>query len=241
MFSRPCTPTPAGDRLGGQPDPLELGRRQRHRRQGARRVAGVDAGLLDVLHDAAEEQLGAVEQGVDVDLDGVVEEAVDEQRRERPGASSVRGVVERALDVLVQLRLVVDDLHAAAAEHVDGRTRTGKPIRRAVSRAPACVVRGAERGGRQPGGLEDLAELAAVLGGVDRLRATCRGSAARRRRGAARATAASGRRACTMRPSTGPGRELRRGRPRARPRTSAARSRGGRRCRSRSRRSRGCS
>jgi hypothetical protein len=33
----------------------------------------VDAGLLDVLHDAAEVELGAVVEGVDVDLDGVVE------------------------------------------------------------------------------------------------------------------------------------------------------------------------
>ena len=61
----------------------------------------MDAGLLDVLHDAAEEQLGAVEERVDVDLDGVVEEAVDEHRvlggdlggsargsRRRPASSS---------------------------------------------------------------------------------------------------------------------------------------------------------
>ena len=41
------------------------------------RVAGVDAGLLDVLHDAAEVELVAVVQRVDVDLDRVVKEAVD--------------------------------------------------------------------------------------------------------------------------------------------------------------------
>ena len=50
------------------------------RRQRAGGVAGVDAGLLDVLHHPAEEELLAVEQGVDVDLDRVVEEPVDEHR-----------------------------------------------------------------------------------------------------------------------------------------------------------------
>ena len=49
-------------------------------RQRARRVAGVDAGLLDVLHDAAEVELLAVVEGVDVDLDGLVEELVDQHR-----------------------------------------------------------------------------------------------------------------------------------------------------------------
>ena len=43
-------------------------------------VAGVDAGLLDVLHHAAEEELLAVEQRVDVDLDRVVDEPVDQHR-----------------------------------------------------------------------------------------------------------------------------------------------------------------
>ena len=38
----------------------------------------MDTGLLDVLHDATEEQLTAVVQGVNIDLDGVVEKTVDE-------------------------------------------------------------------------------------------------------------------------------------------------------------------
>ena len=42
------------------------------RRDRARRVAGVHAGLLDVLHHAADQHLaGVVADGVDVDLDGV--------------------------------------------------------------------------------------------------------------------------------------------------------------------------
>ena len=40
----------------------------------------MNAGFLDVLHDAAEIHLGAVAQSVDVDLDRVFEEAVDQDR-----------------------------------------------------------------------------------------------------------------------------------------------------------------
>ena len=40
----------------------------------------MDAGLLDVLHHAADVHLGAVAQRVDVDLDGVLEEPVDQHR-----------------------------------------------------------------------------------------------------------------------------------------------------------------
>jgi hypothetical protein len=86
---------------------------ERDRRQAARRVAGVHAGLLDVLHDPADVQLGAVVQRVDVDLDRVVEELVDHD-----------GVLGARLgdpgDVVVERGVVVHDLHAAAAEDVRG-------------------------------------------------------------------------------------------------------------------------
>ena len=51
---------------------------QRVRRQHAGAVAGVHAGLLDVLHDPADPHLVAVAQRIDVQLDGVLEEAVEE-------------------------------------------------------------------------------------------------------------------------------------------------------------------
>jgi hypothetical protein len=73
----------------------------------------VDAGLLDVLHHAGQVEVGAVVERVDVDLDGVLEEAVDQHRRLRPD-------VGRAGDVVDQHVVAVDDLHAAAAEHVRG-------------------------------------------------------------------------------------------------------------------------
>ena len=79
-FSRPRTPTAQRDRLGVRPDRGDVAAAQGDRRQHAGRVAGVDAGLLDVLHHAAEVDLGAVAQRVDVDLDRVVEEPVDQHR-----------------------------------------------------------------------------------------------------------------------------------------------------------------
>ena len=83
MLMSPRTPTPLRDRERRGPDALDLLAAERDGRQRARRVAGVHAGLLDVLHDAAEEQLGAVVERVDVDLDRVVEEAVDQHRVRR--------------------------------------------------------------------------------------------------------------------------------------------------------------
>ena len=44
------------------------------------------AGLFDVLHDAADVHLVAVRQGVDVDLDGVFQELVYEDRVVGAGA-----------------------------------------------------------------------------------------------------------------------------------------------------------
>ena len=38
----------------------------------------MDACLLDVLHDAAEVEIRAVVEGVDVDLDRIIEEVVDQ-------------------------------------------------------------------------------------------------------------------------------------------------------------------
>ncbi len=94
-------------------------------------------GLFDVFHDAADVQLVTVEQRVDVDLDRVLQELVDEQRRRQaPGHHRVGlGFVERAVHILFELRVVVDDFHAAAAEHVA----------RAHEHRVADGVRGVER------------------------------------------------------------------------------------------------
>jgi hypothetical protein len=79
MLISPRTPTPRA-MASVEAQPLEVGAAEGDRRQRAGRVAGVDAGLLDVLHHAAEVEVLAVVERVHVDLDRVVEEAVDQHR-----------------------------------------------------------------------------------------------------------------------------------------------------------------
>ncbi len=80
-------------------------------RQRAGGVAGVDAGLLDVLHDAADHDPLAVGHRVDVDLERVLQELVDEDRM-------LGGDDDRLAHVVVEVLLVVDEAHGAAAQDV---------------------------------------------------------------------------------------------------------------------------
>ena len=142
---------------------LDVAAAQRDRRQRARRIAGVDPGFLDVLHDAADVDLGAVAQRVDVDLDRVLEEAVDEHRM-------LRGELGGAGDVVLQRLFVVDDLHTATAEHIRRPHQhritdvIGDPAGLRESRCHAVLRR------RQSRGAQQVAESTAVLGQVDGLR-----------------------------------------------------------------------
>ena len=92
--------------------------RERVRRQAARRVARMHARLLHVLHDAADHDLLSVGHAVDIDLDRVGEIAIEQHRR-------VVGDLDRLLHVALELGLLVDDLHRAAAEHVAGAPPPG--------------------------------------------------------------------------------------------------------------------
>ena len=154
---------------GGDPQrrlahPVQHIRSQRDRRQDARGVAGMDAGLFDVLHHPAEVQLFAVVEGVDVDLYGVLQEAVHQHRMLRCHLGGMG-------DVPGQAGLVIDDLHAAPAQHIRGAHQHG------VSDAVGYPLRVLEADGGavlrrdQLRALQHLIELAAVLGQVDRLRA----------------------------------------------------------------------
>ena len=142
--------------------PLQLARPEGGRRQGAAGVTGVDPGLLDVLHDPAEVHVRAVVDRVDVDLDRVVEEAVDEDRVLRRGD-------RRPGDVLAEGRVVVDDLHAAATEDVGGphedRVADLAGDLHGLVRAEGRPVLGRV----EPGLVEDTAEVAPVLREVDGL------------------------------------------------------------------------
>ena len=128
----------------------------------------MDAGLLNVLHDPAQEQLGAVVEGVDVDLDGVVQEAVNEQRAGAVGAPGLGG---GAVQVVRQARHVVDDLHAAPAQHVAGAYQDREADGAGHRQGLLVAAGGAVGGGGQAGALQDHAEELAVLRGVDGLRA----------------------------------------------------------------------
>ena len=83
------------------------------RRQRAAGVARVHAGLLDVLHDAADQHVLAVADRIDVHLDGDVEEAIEQHR-------AVVGDLHRVGHVGAQVFLVEHHFHGAAAEHVGG-------------------------------------------------------------------------------------------------------------------------
>src|SRR5690606_20861427 len=102
----------AGDHLGVVAYLRQVGGGQGDRGQRAGGVAGVDAGLLDMLHHAADVHLAAgVGERVHIDLHRVVEEPVHQHR-------VLRRDVGGAADVVAQGGVVVDDLHAAPAEHV---------------------------------------------------------------------------------------------------------------------------
>jgi hypothetical protein len=81
------------------------------RRQDAGRVARVNAGVLDVLHDAADDAAAAVRDRIHIGLERILEEPVDQHR-------VLRRHPRRAGEVRAERRLIVDDLHRAPAEDV---------------------------------------------------------------------------------------------------------------------------
>src|SRR5690554_1208508 len=71
----------------------------------------MDAGRLDLLHDAGNPHLLTVRYGIDVDLDPVFEEKVEQNQ-------IVRDLLEYPPDVLFDLFLVDCNPHSLSAEHV---------------------------------------------------------------------------------------------------------------------------
>ena len=144
----------------------------------------MDAGLLDVLHDAADEHVLAVGQRIDVDLDRVRQVAVEEQRVLAEERVDLPGLVvrvarldlarhqlrQRAEQVVAELRLLADDLHRPAAEHVGGphhqrEAEVADHQPRLLDRIGDAVLRllQAELS-------DQLLEAVAVLGEVDHVR-----------------------------------------------------------------------
>ena len=69
-----------GHCLGLAFDLFDHVRRQTVRRNHARRIAGVDAGVFDVLHDPTDHTPRTVGDGIDVGLEGILQETVDQHR-----------------------------------------------------------------------------------------------------------------------------------------------------------------
>ena len=153
----------SGQRQSALADPLDLSVTEGGGGQRAGAVAGVDPGLLDVLHDATEIHVDPVVEDVDVDLHRIVEESIDEDR-------VLRARRRRPLHVGAQGLVVVDDLHPASAEDIGGpdQDRIADPLgdgEGLVDRVCRAVL------GRGEAGLaEDPPEGPAVLGEVDGLR-----------------------------------------------------------------------
>ena len=103
------------------------------RRQHAGRIAGVDAGLFNVLHDSADDDVFAVGEGVDIDFDGVFEKVIDQHR-------AVVRVLDRLLHVADDRLLVVGDHHGASAKHI------GRPHQNRIADALRACDRFFDRG-----------------------------------------------------------------------------------------------
>ncbi len=110
-FIRPTTLRPLAISLGLAAQFVLHLLAQRERRQRTGRIAGMHARLFDVLHDAADDDLLAVAQGVDIDLGGIVEEAVEQHR-------AVVGDLDGVAHVALEILLFMHDFHGAAAQHV---------------------------------------------------------------------------------------------------------------------------
>ncbi len=120
----------------------------------------MDAGLFDVLHDAADDHIGAVADGVHVHLGGVVQEAVQQYRR-------LVGDAHRLGEVATQVLLVIDDLHGTATQHVGGTNhqRVGDALggqHRLLQGGDGAVFRLLE-----PQALDGRLEALAIFGAVD--------------------------------------------------------------------------
>ena len=158
-------------------------RRERARGQRTGAVAGVNARLLDMLHDAGDEHRLAVAERVDVDLDRVRQIAVEQQgvraehRVDLPGL--VVGIArldvgrhqarQHAEEIIVERRGVVNDRHRAPAEHIGGtndqrQAEVGRDQPRLLDRIGDRVLRLLEAEL-----VEQALEAVAIFGKIDRV------------------------------------------------------------------------
>ena len=129
----------------------------------------MDAGFLDVLHDAGDEGVLAVGEAIDVDFGGVRQIAVDQQRALLGDHQFARPVeiAGEPRHVTVELGAVAHDLHGASAQHVR------RPDHHRIADLVGDGARRAGRGGdavlrlAQLEFVEQLLEAVAVFGEID--------------------------------------------------------------------------
>ena len=78
----------------------------------------MDTGQLDMLHDSGDEGVGTVADGVGLALQRMLQEAVDQD-------GAVGSDADGGLHILLDALLVIDDLHAAATQHIGGTNHDG--------------------------------------------------------------------------------------------------------------------
>ena len=132
-----------------------------HRRDNAGGVTGVDTGKFHVFHHGRDVNVFAVREGVGFAFESVVEEAVDEER-------AIRGHAHGLRHVFAEHVFVVDDFHAAAAEH-EARADHHRVATDLLDASEGFVdVRGhAAFRHRDAEVIHHLAEQVAVFGDVD--------------------------------------------------------------------------
>ena len=95
------------------PDFILHGGGQGARRQGTGAVTGMDTGKLNMFHNAADHDLLTVAQRVHINLGGVVQEFIDQNR-------SLRGHGHGLAHIASQARLVIHQFHGPAAQDIGG-------------------------------------------------------------------------------------------------------------------------
>ncbi len=78
----------------------------------------MNAGLFDMLHDAANHHHGAVANRINIDLDGVLEKFIDQHRQ-----TGGRG--KGPLHIGLQALVIKDDFHGPSPEHIRGAQHHG--------------------------------------------------------------------------------------------------------------------
>ena len=131
-----------------------------HGWQSTRRVTRVDARLFDVLHDAGEIHVVAIKERINIDFYRVIKEAVHQHRM-------FTGHLGRPLQVTLEHRIVVHNLHPSPAEHI---TRANEYRVPNASRDGRCLVEGPRRsvvGSRQSSVRQHAAEGSSLFGEMD--------------------------------------------------------------------------